>query len=316
MTRRSIPVLLLLLIVTQLTWQPAWAQRPALVRELRAAIDRRDFTAARSLLDRHREAQGKDPAWLEALSWMGRGKLAAKAYTEAERYATETREAALELLRQRKLDDETSLPLALGASIEVQSQVLDAQGQKSEAVAFLQQELKTWYATSIRTRIQKNLHLISLVGKKAPALSVADYLGVRPEPLPRMSGKPVLLFFWAHWCGDCKQQGPVVAKLQAQFAGKGLRVYAPTQHYGYAANGADATKAQETLYIDQVRRKYYPTLANAAVPLSEENFKLWGASTTPTLALIDRQGIVQLYHPGRMSYEELLPLVEAAVAPR
>jgi hypothetical protein len=51
------------------------------------------------------------------------------------------------------------------------------------------------------------------------------------------------------------------------------------------------------------------------VPVSEENFKAWGASTTPTLALIDRLGIVRLYNPGRMTYEELAPKVASLVQP-
>ena len=37
--------------------------------------------------------------------------------------------------------------------------------------------------------------------------------------------------------------------------------------------------------------------------------KQWGVSTTPTLAVINKLGVVVLYHPGRMSYEELLPYV-------
>jgi thioredoxin-related protein len=46
------------------------------------------------------------------------------------------------------------------------------------------------------------------------------------------------------------------------------------------------------------------------VPVGEENFRAWGASTTPTVVVIDRSGIVRLYHPGEMSYEELLPAVK------
>jgi thioredoxin-related protein len=45
------------------------------------------------------------------------------------------------------------------------------------------------------------------------------------------------------------------------------------------------------------------------VPVSEENFREWGASTTPTVVLIDRTGVVRLYHPGRMTYEELAAAV-------
>ena len=44
--------------------------------------------------------------------------------------------------------------------------------------------------------------------------------------------------------------------------------------------------------------------------VSEANFTRYGASTTPTLVLIDRAGIVRLYHPGAMTYADL----RAAVA--
>src|SRR5260370_18855722 len=85
----------------------------------------------------------------------------------------------------------------------------------------------------------------------------------------------------------------------------GLVMVDPTQHYGYAARGEEASPAEELKYIDEVRRKFYADLLNAPVPVSEENFKNYGASTSPTLVLIDRQGIVRLYHPGKMTLEEL-----------
>ena len=58
-------------------------------------------------------------------------------------------------------------------------------------------------------------------------------------------------------------------------------------------------------YIDEIRHKFYPDLLNVPAPISDENFKNYGASTTPTLVLIDRQGIVRMYHPGRMTLEEI-----------
>ena len=47
------------------------------------------------------------------------------------------------------------------------------------------------------------------------------------------------------------------------------------------------------------------------VPISTENFVRFGVSSTPTLVLADRSGIVRLYHPGRMEEAELAREIEA-----
>jgi len=47
------------------------------------------------------------------------------------------------------------------------------------------------------------------------------------------------------------------------------------------------------------------------VPLSAANFQTYGASTTPTLVLIDRAGVVRFYHPGAASAAELSARIQA-----
>jgi thiol-disulfide isomerase/thioredoxin len=290
------------LIPTGLIAVAAWAN---IIGDVRALIGQNNFTLADALLQRYRTEHGVTPEMLEALSWLGRGSLAAKQLEKAQTYAAETQRLALEQLKNRALDAESHLPIALGAAIEVQSQVLNERGDRSGAVAYLRKELATYRGTSIRTRIQKNINLLSLEGKAAPALVEREYLGAKPAPLTSLKGEPVLLFFWAHWCGDCKEEGPILAQIEKEYASKRLVVVAPTQRYGYVARGEEAGPDEELKYIDEIRHKFYADLLNVPAPISDENFKNYGASTTPTLVLIDKQGIVRMYHPGRMTLEEI-----------
>jgi hypothetical protein len=89
-------------------------------------------------------------------------------------------------------------------------------------------------------------------------------------------------------------------------------VIGPTQLYGYAAQGAEASPAEERAYIESVRARYYAALPDMAVPLSKQNFNAYGASTTPTLVVLNRAGQVAMYHPGALSYDELRSAVQQA----
>jgi thiol-disulfide isomerase/thioredoxin len=281
-----------------------------IVADVRAAIAQKNFTLGESLLQRYKADQGVTPEMIEALSWLGRGALAAGQPDRADGYAERARKLAVEQLAQRKLDAEPHLPSALGASIEVQAQVMAGRGERGEAVSFLRRELKIYWMTSIGARIQKNIHLLSLEGKLAPALEMREWLGPKPVPLDRLRGKPVILFFWAHWCSDCKRVAPDLARLAAEYASKGLLVIGPTQHYGYIAGGIEASPQQETAYIESVRKEFYSALVGMPAPVSEENFRNYGASSTPTLVFVDRKGIVRLYHPGAMTYAEMAAAVK------
>lgn len=290
----------------------AVAAHAALVQDVRSATAARNWTLAEKLVADFHKQNGWTPEAILGQSWIARGAQAAADWNRAQQAAAKTRALVEESLKKRKLDDEPQLPLALGASIEVQALSLAGQNQRTEAVALLQSEIKAWYATSIRTRLQKNLNLLTLEGKPAPALETKQFIGPAGPALPSLKGKPVILFFWAHWCADCKQQGPILARLQQEHKATDLVILGPTQKYGYIAGGVDAPPAEELPYIERIRTQFYGAL-NMSVPVSEENFKAWGCSTTPTLALIDRTGIVRLYHPGRMTYEELAPKVAALV---
>jgi thiol-disulfide isomerase/thioredoxin len=277
------------------------ASAASLVEGVRESIARNDLPRASELIRGYRASKGVTPEAVEALSWMARAQLARKNVVEADRYAQETYKLSQEQIKTHPLLRDPNLQIALGAAIEVEANVLAIRGQRAEAVTYLNDQLKSYYATPLRPRIQKNINLLSLEGKRAPTL----------EKVALPSGKPVMLFFWAHWCGDCKYEIPILARIKSEFVPKGLVFIAPTQKFGYVAGGEDAPPEVEVRYIEQVRQQYYGAIVDAPALVSEENFSRYGASTVPTFVLIDRAGIVKTYHPGGLTYEELRPKVEA-----
>jgi len=177
----------------------------------------------------------------------------------------------------------------LGAAIEVQAQVLAARGERTQAIAVLQGALRTYGDTSIRARLQKNLNLISFAGRPAPALREDQFLGSKPPT-------------------------PIITQLRSEFAGRGLAVIGPTKLYGYTAQVEHASASDELAYIDAVRHRFYGGLLDMPVPISKYNFDVYGASSTPTLVLLDRTGKVAMYHPGALPYDQLKAEIEKVVA--
>ena len=282
----------------------------SLVNDVRTLVSLHDLAGAERTARSYQRQAGATPEFAAALSWIARGALDLHQLDQADKFASETRELAVQLLRTRKLDVDPWLPTALGASIEVHALVLVARGERSEAISFLNQQLAIYRSTSIGERIRKNVNLLSMEGKPAPPLEVNEWLGAKPSTLAALRGHPILLFFWAHWCPDCKGESPILASLITKYGPKGLVVVAPTKLYGYVAGGEPAAPVTEKRYIELVRQQYYPGLAGMPIPLSENNFQVYGASTTPTIVLIDATGVIRFYHPGAASEQELSTRVQ------
>src|SRR5438552_1453364 len=125
---RMLRKLTLALVFTATAWT-------AVITDVRGAIAANDFARGESLIAAYRAEHGVTPEMVEALSWLGRGALSAKQLDKAEAYARQTQSLALEQLKKRPVDAEPHLPIALGAAIEVQAQVLNERGERNEAVA-------------------------------------------------------------------------------------------------------------------------------------------------------------------------------------
>jgi thiol-disulfide isomerase/thioredoxin len=298
-------------VVAQSYGQPAI---PKIVAYVEMALQQGDLHSAEAMVAQYRKLYGDTPEALEAYSWVARGEVGAGNADEALKQAEEIERVSRGALATRKLDAEPHLPLALGAAYEVQAAVLSQTHRRAEAVQLLQSALKTWKGTSLVDRLQKNINLLTLQGKPMPILRDTEWIGAKPQPESTLRGKVLLLFFWAHWCADCKAEAPVIARLAAEFQPKGLAVIAPTRLYGYTAQEEHAPPAVELPFVEKVYEKYYSAIPNAQVPVDAGNFQRFGASTTPTIVVVDRQGIVRVYNPGAMEEEALRAAIEPLLA--
>jgi len=281
------------------------ARPVTLVAEVRAAIAAHDLARAEAIVAGRRAEQGNTPEVLEAASWLGRGALAEGKLDQAEKYAIDVQKQIIAALAGRPVDVDPKFATALGATIEVQGQVGAARGARSEAVSYLQRELEKYRSTSMLKRIQKNINLLTMEGQPAPSLDRSETIGPAMPASQDLKGRVVLLFFWAHWCPDCKNEAPILAKLLAKYQSQGLSIIAPTQRYGYVAGGKPASPDEELKYIVEMRDTVYSFLKDMPVPMSVANHERYGVSTTPTVVIVDRQGAVRLYHPGQMTEAEL-----------
>ena len=314
MTRTTCALVLSLFVAVTASAQtaatPAAAPRPKTIVDLtREAIAEGDLRKAEQLVRRDMRAIGRTPLAIEAFSWLGRGALASKQYDAAMTYASRAYEMVEEQLKTRQLDAETHLPIALGAAIEVQANALAAQGRRSEGVVLLQRELERYKNTSIVMRLNKNMNLLSLEGQPALPWASTEWLGPKPPTADELKGKPVVMFLWAHWCGDCKKQGPILNALVEKYKSSGIVVIAPTQRFGYAEKRRPVGPAEELQYIEKVRDEFYPWMKAVSAPVSDDVYLRYGVSTTPTYVMIDRDGKVSTYLPGQPTVEQLEPLI-------
>lgn len=182
------------------------------------------------------------------------------------------------------------------------------------AIRFLEGELERAKDAALRSRIRKSLDLLTLEGQPAPALGLSNHLGPAPRTLADLRGRPVLLFLFARWCGDCKAEAPTLARLLSRYGPRGLSLVGATRLSGPDADGKPATPAEEMENLEKTWRESYPGLEGVPIVVDTETMVRYGASATPTYVLVDRMGIVRLYAPTRVAESELARRIEELLA--
>ncbi|BBL72536.1 TlpA family protein disulfide reductase [Methylogaea oryzae] len=132
-----------------------------------------------------------------------------------------------------------------------------------------------------------------------PAAELIDLDG-RPQRLDGWPGKLVLVNFWATWCEPCREEIPVLNRLQQQYGGQGLQIV------GIAIDEPEAVgQFQATVPLA------YPSLLapEQGIALMERLGNRFGV--LPYTVIFDRNGLAVLRHPGAITQEE----AEKALAP-
>ncbi len=255
---------------------------------------------------------GKGASYAETLSWAARAYASKGHRDNAARCAGEAYAlaAALPPVEEGAPDVAAlrhSRDVALGAAIEVQAQLATGDGRSGEAVRYLGEMLALYENEGFSTRIRKNLLQLTLAGEPALPLEGEALPGGSAITVP-LGERPLVVFFWAHWCSDSRAQGRTLSRILDGGAYPTVGLVAPTCLFGYITKGTAAAAEEEKEQMATVLVAEYAWMLrrpDTRVLLSAETIARYGASTFPTLVLIDGGGVVRRYHPGPVKFEDL-----------
>ena len=134
-------------------------------------------------------------------------------------------------------------------------------------------------------------------GVRAPNINLPALTGSRVK-LSELRGHPVVVSFWATWCGPCRAEFPELIKLQQQYESIGLRVL--------GVNGLD--QEQTTKKPKKAVQQFVDNFAvSFPIALDElgQTRRAFHIVLIPTTVFIDSAGVIQHVHEGAMSREEL-----------
>ena len=130
-----------------------------------------------------------------------------------------------------------------------------------------------------------------LKGRAAPVFSLPLFEGGNIE-LEKLRGKPVVLSFWASWCGPCRFELPELSRIKPLY---------PDVHF--LAVNVDRDKKAAQRFLSRVKFSLPIAWDNQALTLGE-----YSVISMPTMVLIDEKGTVQYVKVGYSREKKLVEL--------
>lgn len=141
-----------------------------------------------------------------------------------------------------------------------------------------------------------------LVGKAAPAFALEVVHNGEPGArldLESLKGKPVILDFWATWCGPCRMEAPILDRVAQRYKDRGLVVV--------GVNTSDAPGRAGPVAAQM--KLGYPIVFDAGKDVGDA----YGVESLPTLVIIGRDGQVKAVRTGLVDEASLEALLAKAL---
>lgn len=123
--------------------------------------------------------------------------------------------------------------------------------------------------------------------------------------LSDFKGDVVFLYFWATWCGPCREKMPMIQEFYEEYKDQGVVVLAVSSTTVELRGGSDADAARNQVkgFIDE-KGYTFPVVLDRY----NEGWEIYQQRGIPANYVINREGRVMFFRPG--SYKDKQQMVE------
>jgi len=149
-------------------------------------------------------------------------------------------------------------------------------------------------------KAQAKLKGMALIGKKAPAFQIKEWIGDPPQDGEIFDKELTMISFWGIWCGHCRKNLPKMNQLAETYSSRGVRVLGVSREKGKH----DAEKIKQFIQKNPAK---FPT----AVDDNGKTSNAYSVANVPCLVAVDSQGKVCWYgHPDFLTDETIEALLK------